>query len=295
MNQPQKRRLGRGLAALIGDDVTEEGSFEEAKGFRLIPIELVVANPRNPRRSFPERELDELAASITQRGLLQPLLVRPHGEGHGFEIVAGERRWRAAQRARLHEVPALVRELDDAEALEIALMENIQRADLNPLEEAQGYQQLIERFGHTQQRLAEALGKSRSHIANTLRLLTLPPEVRAHLDSGALTAGHARALVATGAAAELAGRVVEEGLSVRETERLAKSVQARGKSGGGPEPRSLPDRKSADLAAVERHLAEATGLKVEIAPRGPESGRVSIEYRSIEQFDELCRRLARRS
>jgi ParB family chromosome partitioning protein len=290
MNQPQKRRLGRGLAALIGDDA-EGGPFEEARGFRQIPIELVFANPANPRRAFGEAEIEELAGSIRQKGLLQPLIVRPREDGQGFEIVAGERRWRAAQRAQLHEVPALVRELSDAEALEAALVENIQRADLNPLEEANAYRQLVERFGHTQQQLADALGKSRSHVANTLRLLALPEAVRRHLESGALSAGHARALVVTDAPAALAERIVAQGLSVREAERLARAAQ---RKRGAPVPPPAPGQKGVDLTALERQLSEATGLRVEIEHR-PAGGRITVHYRSLEQLDEVCRRLGRRA
>lgn len=291
MTQPQKQRLGRGLAALIGDN-PDELPAGDARAFRQVPIELVFPNPSNPRRAFKEDELEELAGSIRQKGLLQPLVLRPQPSGQGYQIVAGERRWRAAQRARLHEVPALVRDLSDGEALEIALMENIQRADLNPIEEAEGYRQLMERFGHTQQQLAEGLGKSRSHIANTLRLLNLPDAVRAHVESGALTAGHARALVATESPAELARRIIEHGLSVRETEQLAKTSHS-ARSRPSPDPQRAPERKSADIKALEQQLSEETGLKVEIAHRDG-AGHLTVRYQTLEQLDDVCRRLAGR-
>ena len=280
-----KQRLGRGLAALIGDDVDENQMLDDSRGLRRLPIELLQPNPYNPRRRFEAADLDELVQSIRAQGILQPLLVRPRSDGRSFEIVAGERRWRAAQRVPLHEVPALVRAFSDGEALEIALIENVQRADLNALEEAQGYSQLIEHFGYTQQQLASSIGKSRSHIANSLRLLTLPPEVKLHLESGALTAGHARALVASAAAAELADEIIKLGLSVREAERLAQA----GEHGKKQRREVRPD---ADASDVERRLSQALGLKVQLVARGAAGGRLTIHYRSLEQLDELCRRLA---
>lgn len=289
MNQPQKRRLGRGLAALIEDE--PDAPPEEARGLRLIPIEHISPSRANPRRVFGETELDELAVSIRRKGVLQPLLVRPGAEG-GYEIVAGERRWRAAQRAQLHEVPAIVRALSDGEALEFAIIENVQRADLNPIEEAQGYRQLIEHFGHTQQELADVVGKSRSHVANTLRLLSLPKNVRSLLESGELSAGHARALVAIDDPVDLARRIVADGLSVREAERLAKSAQGKDRT---PVPAAPPEQKSADLRALERELEEATGLKAEIAHHAAGHGRVTLAYGSLEQLDDIRRRLIRRT
>ena len=222
MNQQQKRRLGRGLAALIGDDVSEDTLIHDIKALRHLPIEAISPNPNNPRRRFDDAQLDELAQSLRDKGLLQPLVVRPRAEGEGYEIVAGERRWRAAQRAGLHELPVLIRVVSDGEALEIALVENIQRSDLNALEEARAYAQLIEQFAYTQLQLAEAVGKSRSHIANTLRLLQLPESVRAQVEQGMLTAGHARTLVAADDPQLLAERIVKLGLSVREAEELAR-------------------------------------------------------------------------
>ncbi|MGE0211681.1 MAG: ParB/RepB/Spo0J family partition protein [Parvibaculaceae bacterium] len=296
MNTPQKRRLGRGLAALIGD-FSDDGPPEDGGGLRHIPVELVYPNPNNPRRNFKEDELEELARSVREKGLLQPIVVRPRRDGEGYEIVAGERRWRASQRAQLHEVPALVRELNDGEALELAIMENIQRADLNPLEEANGYQQLIERFGYTQQQLADSIGKSRSHIANTLRLLALPDDVRVHIETGNLTAGHARALIATDAPKALADQVIAKGLSVRETEQLAKQRQsAPPKRRDAEAPEALKAvEKGIAVMALERELHEALGLKVDIADRGDGFGRVTIEYHSLEQLDEISRRLRRRT
>jgi ParB family chromosome partitioning protein len=281
-----KQRLGRGLAALIGDDADEVTLVEEARGYRRIPIELLHANLHNPRRHFESEELDELVQSIRAQGILQPLIVRPRSDGQSYEIVAGERRWRAAQRVPLHDVPALVRDFSDGEALEIALIENVQRADLNPLEEAQGYAQLIEHFGYTQQQLASSISKSRSHIANSLRLLGLPEEVKGHLETGALTAGHARTLVGAEAPADLAEQIIKSGLTVREAERLAQTAH-RKHSRTGTEPRA-----DADARDLERRLGEALGLKVEIVGRGEAGGRLTVHYRSLEQLDEVTRRLA---
>jgi len=284
---PHKQRLGRGLAALIGEDADENVVLEEGRGYRRLPIELLHPNPKNPRRRFEDAELDELVQSIRAQGVLQPLIVRPGSDGRSFEIVAGERRWRAAQRVPLHEVPALVRDFSDGEALEIALIENVQRADLNALEEAQGYAQLIEHFGYTQQQLASSIGKSRSHIANSLRLLTLPAEVKIHLESGALTAGHARTLVASADPAALAEEIIKLGLNVREAERLTQSGEHGRKERRGAQP-------DADTRDLERRLAEALGLKVQVVDRGSAGGRLTIHYRSLEQLDEVSRRLAER-
>jgi len=281
-----KQRLGRGLAALIGDDADEDAVMDEARGFRRIPIDLLHPNPHNPRRRFEAGDLDELVQSIRAQGVLQPLIVRPRSDGQTYEIVAGERRWRAAQRVPLHEIPALVRDFTDGEALEIALIENVQRADLNALEEAQGYAQLIEHFGYTQQQLASSISKSRSHIANSLRLLLLPDEVKVHLETGALTAGHARTLVASAAPAELAEEIIKLGLSVREAERLTQTAQQKHKT-----PRR-PRRPDADTRDLERRLGEALGLKIEIVDRGDAGGRLTIHYRTLEQLDEVSRRLA---
>jgi ParB family chromosome partitioning protein len=281
-----KQRLGRGLAALIGDDADEDTVMDEARGFRRLPIELLHPNPHNPRRRFEAGDLDELVQSIRAQGVLQPLIVRPRSDGQSYEIVAGERRWRAAQRVPLHEVPALVRDFTDGEALEIALIENVQRADLNAIEEAQGYAQLIEHFGYTQQQLASSISKSRSHIANSLRLLSLPDEVKVHLETGALTAGHARTLVASAAPAEFAQEIIRLGLSVREAERLTQDVQHKQRR-----PRR-PPRPNADTRDLERRLGEVLGLKIEIVDRGDAGGRLTIHYRTLEQLEDVSRRLA---
>ena len=289
MTQAHKRRLGRGLAALIGDDVSEESVVMDARHLRHVPIELLHPNPHNPRKIFPEEDLEDLARSIRDKGLLQPLVVRPRSDGHSFEIVAGERRWRASQRAGIHDLPVLIRELSDGETLEIALVENIQRSDLNPIEEARGYSQLINQFGYTQQKLAEAVGKSRSHIANTMRLLGLPEAARAKVEEGVISAGHARALIATDNADDLAEKIIQLGMTVREAEQLAKQAQ------GDTTSRKAKDRKekSADIRAVERDLGAALGLKIEVVDKGRAGGQVVIRYKTLEQFDLICRRLTR--
>ena len=287
MTQPQKRRLGRGLAALIGDDTTEEAVVQDVRSLRHVPIEFLHANPNNPRKYFADADLEDLTKSIRDKGLLQPLVVRLRGNGE-YEIVAGERRWRAAQRAGIHEVPVLIRELTDGEALEIALIENIQRADLNALEEARAYQQLLDQFSYTQQQLADSVGKSRSHIANTIRLLTLPESVRRHIEDGALTAGHARALVATDSPHELAEKIIQLGMTVREAEGLSRSeAEAKGR------PVAVKAQKDADTLALERQLGEVLGLKVEIANKGRNGGTLIVRYKTLEQLDDVCNRLVK--
>jgi ParB family chromosome partitioning protein len=287
MTQPQKRRLGRGLAALIGDDTTEEAVVHDVRSLRHVPIEFLHPNPNNPRKHFTDSDLEDLTTSIREKGLLQPLVVRQRGSGE-YEIVAGERRWRAAQRAGIHEVPVLIRDLSDGEALEIALIENIQRADLNALEEARAYQQLIDQFNYTQQQLAESVGKSRSHIANTIRLLTLPESVRRHIENGALTAGHARALVATDSPQVLAEKIIQLGMTVREAEGLSRSqAEAKGRL---PAVRA---QKDADTLALERQLSEALGLKVEIVNKARVGGTLTVRYTTLEQLDDVCNRLAK--
>jgi len=289
MTQVAKRRLGRGLAALIGDDVTEEGVVEDARSLRHVPIEFLKGSPNNPRKNFKEESLDELSRSIKEKGLLQPLVVRAGPEPHTYEIVAGERRWRAAQRAGIHEVPVLIRELSDGEMLEIALIENIQRADLNPIEEASGYSQLIEQFNYTQQQLAESLGKSRSHIANTLRLLNLPVSVQGKVESGALSAGHARTLVAVDEPEALADQMISQGLSVRQAESLIKkpvtSKAEKSKKVVAVEP------KTSDVRALEKELRDLLGLVIEINTGKGESGVLSIQYKDLEQLEDICLRL----
>jgi len=284
MMQAQKKRLGRGLAALIGEDTNEEAVVQDIRSLRHIPVEFLRASPNNPRKHFPDADLEDLAKSIRDKGLLQPLVVRPCADGD-FEIVAGERRWRAAQKAGVHEVPVLIRELSDGEALEIALIENIQRSDLNPLEEARAYGMLLGQFRYTQQQLADSVGKSRSHIANTLRLLTLPDSVRQMIEDGKLTAGHARTLVATDSPAELADRIIKLGLSVREAEELTRKAVPAGARKARPE-------KAADTRALEKSVGEVLGLKVEIVAKNT-GGTVSIRYASLEQLEDICRRLTR--
>jgi len=286
-----KRRLGRGLAALIGDEVAEDAAVDAARSFRRVPIEFLRANPNNPRKTFNEEELAELSNSIKTKGLLQPIVVRPvEGDGNAFEIVAGERRWRAAQKAALHDVPILVHELSDAEALEVAIIENVQRADLNPIEEADGYQRLIDQFNYTQQQLADVVGKSRSHIANTLRLVKLPEQVQTYLRDGELTAGHARTLIASEAPVELANEIINSGLSVRDAERITQKPSSP-KSAKPSRSHAVP--KDPDTIALERNLSQTLGLSVEIVDRGKTGGQLRINYRSLEQLDDVCARLLR--
>ena len=282
-----RRGLGRGLSALLGE--SEGARADGDTGVREIPIELIKRNPDQPRTHFDEAELDELAASMRGRGVLQPILVRPWPEAPGyFQIVAGERRWRAAQKAGLNAVPALVRDLDDQETLEAALIENVQRTDLNPMEEAAAYKTLMDIAGRTQDVVAVAVGKSRSHVANALRLLSLPPSIQTMVLARALSAGHARALIGVPGAEDLARRVTHEGLSVRETEALvrreAKGGQARAAAG--------PRAKDADTLALERDLSEALGLKVEISDKNG-AGEVRVRYGALEQLEDVCRRLMR--
>ena len=281
----ERRGLGRGLSALMSD-VAEDANTGSAQNEQLIPIEKIAPNPEQPRRDFPKDDLDDLANSIREKGIIQPLIVRKTDvNSNTYQIVAGERRWRAAQMAQLHEVPAIVREYTDTEVLEIAIIENIQRADLNPVEEAAGYQQLMDRFGHTQEKLASALGKSRSHIANLMRLLQLPADVLALLRVGKITAGHARALITTENPSELARLVVKNGLSVRETERLAKAPNPK------PTKAALkPSGKDADTRAHEGDLSANLGMRVVVDhTTGKEAGKITINYKNLEQLDDLCR------
>lgn len=291
-----RKGLGRGLSALLADvgPSPVEEMPRRPPADAAIPIDRIRPNPNQPRREFDERDLEDLAASIREKGVIQPLILRPHPtEPEAWEIVAGERRWRAAQRAGIHALPAVVRELDDTEVLELAIIENVQRADLNPLEEALGYRQLMDRFGHTQERLGEALGKSRSHIANLLRLLTLPEPVLDMLREGKLSAGHARALVPVPAPESLARQVVEKGLSVRQTEQLARAATTTQVAPGTPKSRSAP-AKDADTRALEEDLTAALRLKVTIDHRaGARSGELRIRYSNLEELDGLCQLLAR--
>ena len=284
MTQVQKRRLGRGLAALIGDDTTEEAIVQDIRTLRHVPVELLHPNPNNPRKHFAEEDLESLAKSLKDKGLLQPLVVRPRDDG-SFEIVAGERRWRASQRAGIHELPVLIRELDDRETLEIALIENIQRSDLNALEEARAYRQLMDQYNYTQQQLADSIGKSRSHIANTMRLLSLPEAIQIQIENGKLTAGHARALVATEYPAEMADQIIKLGLTVREAEDLAR------RNSVAPETKSLGSEKDADTRALEKTLTEALGLSTMIKHKSTGGGSVLINYKSLEQLDDVIRKL----
>jgi ParB family chromosome partitioning protein len=274
-------------------DVAPAATAEVTSGSTdSMPIERLVANPDQPRRTFAPEAMEELARSVREKGIIQPIIVRPSSRAPDqFEIVAGERRWRAAQMAQLHEVPVVVRSFSDREVAEIAIIENIQRADLNPIEEATGFSVLMERYGHTQDRLAEALGKSRSHIANMLRLLALPEDVRAMLSTGQLSAGHARALIPLGAGASAAARdVVAKGLSVRATEALARKAQAGGQDEG--KKRHTPSEdKDSDTRALEADLAAHLGIGVSIDHRGP-GGTLTLRYGDLAQLDDICRRLA---
>ncbi len=287
------RGLGRGLSALMADVAPTVAVTAAGQGDIRVPIERLIANPNQPRRSFDQSELENLAASIGEKGILQPLIVRSV-DGGKYEIVAGERRWRAAQMAQIHQVPVLVRDFDDVEVLEVAIIENIQRADLNAMEEAAGFRQLMDSFGHTQEKLASALGKSRSHIANLLRLLTLPVDVQDLLREGKLAAGHARALITAENPSELARMVVKEGLSVRATERLAKTVQGDVNRPVKTPGKSKVNLKDADTRALEGDLAAILrmGVSIEHEPGG-EAGRMVIKYSSLDQLDELCNKLSR--
>jgi ParB family transcriptional regulator, chromosome partitioning protein len=282
-----KMRLGRSLASLIGEG--EGPDFADVEGQRIVTLDALRAGRFNPRRNFPEEQIDELALSIRERGLVQPLVVRPiRGDRQGYEIVAGERRWRAAQRANLNEVPVIVRALSDQEAIEIAIIENVQREDLNAVEEAEGYRLLMHGHGYTQEDLAKVIGKSRSHLANTLRLLKLPDSVQHLLRTGELSAGHARALVGHADAAALASRTVNEGLTVRQVEAL---VQNRGGTGKIRKPAA----KNADTRAAEAELKEALGLDVDIRSGRGEKGELRIRYATLDQLEDLRHRLLRRS
>jgi ParB family chromosome partitioning protein len=283
-----RSRLGRGLATLIGD-VGEESSHERPRGQRRLPTGSLRPNVRNPRRMFSDAELDELAASLRERGIIQPIVVRQvRGVGGGYEIVAGERRWRAAQRAALHEVPVLVIEATDAEALQLAIIENVQRADLNALEEAEGYRALMDEFGNSQEDIAKIVGKSRSYIANTLRLLKLSDTVKAYIHSGKLTAGHARMLVGEPDADALAEEIVARELNVRQVEAMARARSDK-KTGNGSRRRSKSG-KSVDVVALEKRMSDALGLVVSIDQRRG-GGVLSIRYRSLDQLDDVVRRL----
>ena len=287
----KNRGLGRGLSALMSD-VAQDSATDTApkRPDLLVPVEQIQPNPDQPRRTFAEDALQELATSIAEKGIIQPIIVRAaSNDSNAYEIVAGERRWRAAQIAQLHEIPVLVRNYDDTEVLEIAIIENIQRADLNPVDEAAGYRQLMDRFGHTQEKLATALGKSRSHIANVMRLLSLPDEIQGYLVSGALSAGHARALIGHDRALQLAREVIQRKLSVRETEKLAKQGPAIKKRlvPGAPVP------KDADTVQIENELTASLGMNVTIDHKpGDEGGKLAVSYNSLDELDDLLRALS---
>jgi ParB family chromosome partitioning protein len=295
----EKRSLGRGLSALMADiEVAPVSSSSEnaaQAGVASIPIEKISANANQPRQDFHNEDLSELAASITEKGIIQPIIVRPNPDlADTYQIVAGERRWRAAQLAQLHEIPVIVREMDDTEMLEVAIIENVQRSDLNPVEEAFAFKQLMESFNHTQEQLAKVLSKSRSHVANTLRLLHLPEDVLGLLRSGKLSSGHARALVAAEDPSKLANIVVSKGLSVRETERLAKKSEA--DTGPSRVKRAANNNtKDADTVVLENDLAANLDMKVNIDhTAGGSAGAITISYKTLEQLDALCQLLSSR-
>ena len=285
--------LGRGLNALLGDFARDEAETAKeghnTSGVRMIPVSSIAPHPGQPRRHFDEAALTELAASIAERGLIQPIIVRPHG--HDYQIVAGERRGRAAQRARLHEIPVVVRDYSDTDTLQIALLENIQRQDLNAIEEAQAYHRLAEEFGHTQEVLAKTVHKSRSHVANLLRLLDLPSEVQALVIDGKLSMGHARALIGAPDPVALAEEVVEKGLSVRQTERLASAAKPGAARGATVAPIRHPSDSAADIVALERQLSDLLGLNVRIS-YSDRGGSITLDYSTLDQLDMVCQRLS---
>ncbi|RTL83400.1 MAG: ParB/RepB/Spo0J family partition protein [Hyphomicrobiales bacterium] len=291
MAEEPRRRLGRGLAALLGD-AGEAAPGERPRGQRKAPIEFLRPNPRNPRSLFREEDLADLTNSIREKGVIQPIVVRAiAGVADAYEIIAGERRWRAAQAAGLAEVPIVIHEADDKEALEIAIIENVQRADLNAIEEARGYERLAAEFGYVQGDIAKIIGKSRSHVANTLRLLNLPESAKALVRDGAISAGHARALLAVENPEAIARRIVEEGLTVRDVEALAQEQQAAAASGASPPARKPKAEKDANTRALEKTLCDALGMAVEIKNQG-ERGELRIRYQTLDQLDAICRMLS---
>ncbi|MBW7835163.1 MAG: ParB/RepB/Spo0J family partition protein [Sphingomonadales bacterium] len=284
--------LGRGLSALLGSDAADYATLDKVRTAKEVPIELLRANRYQPRHVFNAEALDELVDSIREKGILQPILVRRVADSADqYEIIAGERRWRAAQKAKLHKVPVVIKDLTDGEMLEVALIENIQRSDLTPIEEARGYERLMNEFSHTQEQLSQLVGKSRSHVANLLRLLTLPKELQDMLADGRLTMGHARALINADDPVALAKRIVQDNLNVRATEDLARAAKPKGAPrGGGPRGRE----RDPDTAALELDLSQTVGLKVTIMQRSNEAGELRIAYSTLEQLDDLCQRLCRR-
>jgi ParB family chromosome partitioning protein len=289
-DEPSKSRLGRGLAALLGDVGAESSAEQRLRSQRRVPIEFLRPNPANPRVTFNEADLEELAQSIRERDVIQPILVRGvPGQPDAFEIIAGERRWRASQRAGLHDVPIVIVEADDKQALELAIIENVQRADLNALEEAKGYEALISQYSYTQNDLSRIVGKSRSHIANTLRLSRLPDSVRDKLVSGALSAGHARALLSVSDPELVAKRIVDQALTVRDVERIAQRETAGIET---EKPLRFKGEKDADTRALETRLSDLLGLAVSIDHRGEKGGAITIRYRTLEQLESVSHRLA---
>ena len=283
---PKGQRLGRGLSALLGDADTSAMAVQHRDGGTVVPVEQIVRNADQPRQHFDEADLEGLSRSIAEKGILQPLIVRPVPGGDGYQIVAGERRWRAAQRAGLHEVPVVIRDLSDREVMEVALVENLQRSDLDPIEQAQGFATLAQRYNHTQEDIARVVGKSRAAIANALRLLGLPEAVKALIHEGALSAGHGRALAGSNDPETLAARIVRQGLNVRQTEQLTRQ--------GAPETKSRTgaQTKNTDTLALEENLTRALGLTVAINTRAGGAGQVRISYKTLEQLDDICRRLS---
>lgn len=293
----RRANLGRGLDALLGDDDGGYSNLDRLRQSRLVPIGQLQPNPYQPRRHFPEEELQTLIRSVREKGILQPILVRPaKAGGDTYEIVAGERRWRAAQRCQLHEVPVIIRDFSDTESLEIAIVENVQRHDLNPLEEAYGYRRLLQEFGRTQEDVAKVVGKSRSHVANTLRLLDLPEGPQQMVVEGTLSAGHARALLAAPDPAAAAAQVVDRALNVRQTEALVRSLADRPdppsatKSGGG---NRGPAAKDADTLALERDLTDRLGLTVDVRADAKGAGSLTVRFQSLDQLDALVAKLSR--
>ena len=283
----RSKGLGRGLSALFGEDEAELASLDRVQTANTVPIERLEPNPHQPRKAFIQGDIEALAASIRAQGILQPILVRRSDEKpDSYQILAGERRWRAAQLAQLHQVPIIVKEISDEDALELALVENLQRQDLTAIEEADGYQRLIDEFSQTQEQIAQTVGKSRSHVANTLRLLTLPESIQNLLQDGKLTAGHGRALLATNNPLQLVKDIIERDLSVRQAERLAKQPSKQ------LQKRKLKDANTAEL---ERNVSHALGLVMNIEDWGPRGGRVTINYKTLEQLDDLCQRLCKQT
>lgn len=290
------RGLGRGLSSLLGeevrvnpaDNVTALQPKRGETGLKELPLDLLMPNPDQPRTHFEPEQIEELAKSIKDRGVLQPILARPMKDDPGlYEIVAGERRWRAAQKAQLHKVPVIIQDLSDKATFEIALIENVQRSDLNPMEEARAYRKLSEDFGHSADAIGGLVGKSRSHVANLMRLLALPDDVAAFVENGTLSMGHARALLTAPAPFEIAQKIISDGLSVRETEALVNARQTTGKAGKRVAAKSDPE-----TASLARDISQALGLAVTIAHKGKSGGTISVKYGSLDQLDEVCRRLA---